>query len=656
MTTHFRQYELHEVLNTSANGKVYRATHKELHQPVALKLFDLSPNLDDFFLGRVLQDMSTLNAYPHPNVLNVYDFDCSKEYRQAWMITEIVSSDLAKYLAQFSGRLPWRNAIKMAYSIATGLKHCHDLGVIHLDIKPSNILVDADGNPKIADFGSSLLLNRSLTQDTDFVPLNQTRWIPNYDWSVSSSLSPRELTGWHMPGIGGTPAYMSPEQWKGSEVNHLSDQYSLGITLFEMLTGDRPYFGDSLVQIANAHQFEDLPEIDKSLDIPGRLEELIRKSTAKSPGQRYQNIGDFAEDLRVLLDDGPRNELRLSNTIFSQSEAFSRVSLTTLYGVPELEEEDQTMIGSFKLQVHSHKGGFGNVFLSKQMRDQLDGKKIATRDAVVKTLYPGIESQEGESYDQLLDSYVNDLLAMEVNDPNCVTVYDAGIIKDQGASEYLRSRIRCSSRTTPGQFASHPLDECGKDGDSSVPLFWIAYEFASEGSLQDIVNRSEFEFEIPVVTDLISQIINGVIYLHKKRIVHRDLKPSNLLNFPENKLWKVSDFGASAVVNEDGYAGTSSTYVTQSGGWSAPEQRLGWPVTFAADVWSLGQIMFYLLTERYAFLEWPGRVPPAPTEINQLVPLAVSDVVLKCLRTESTGRYENASDLSCALKDAGLVS
>jgi len=260
-----KRYEIIEELGRGGMGKVYRVEDKKISQEIALKLINPGIAADKQTLERFNNELKTARMVSHRNVCRMYDL--GEDSGIHFITMEYVRGEDLKSMIRMSGQLGIGTAISISKKICEGLSEAHRLEVIHRDLKPNNIMIDKEGNARIMDFG------------------------------IARSLKAKGITG---SGIMiGTPEYMSPEQVEGKEVDQRSDIYSLGIILYEMLTGRLPFEGDTPFTIGIKHKSE-IPEdpITFNSSIPEDLNRLILRCMEKDKENRFQ----CAEDVRSELE------------------------------------------------------------------------------------------------------------------------------------------------------------------------------------------------------------------------------------------------------------------------------------------------------------------------------------------------------------------
>ena len=265
------RYRIVSELGRGAMGVVYKAHDPVLDRTVALKTIMLGDDVEEReeFQSRFFQEAKAAGRLNHPALITIYDF--GEEGSLAYMAMELLDgTELSKRMAQ--GSLPVPEAISIAEQVAEGLAFAHDNGVIHRDIKPGNITLLPRGRVKIMDFG----IARLKTSD------------------LKTQLGVRL----------GTPKYMSPEQSNGGTIDHRTDIFSLGIVLYEMLTGARLFQGDSLPQVLhNVATFVPPPPSRLKPEVSSLLDLVVMRALAKKPEERYGSAWEMVDDLHNCLQE-----------------------------------------------------------------------------------------------------------------------------------------------------------------------------------------------------------------------------------------------------------------------------------------------------------------------------------------------------------------
>jgi formylglycine-generating enzyme required for sulfatase activity/cephalosporin-C deacetylase-like acetyl esterase/predicted Ser/Thr protein kinase len=264
------RYQVIEELGRGGMGRVYRVLDKKVGEEVALKLIKPEIAADEKTILRFRNELRTARNIGHPNVTRMYDL--GEDEGAHYITMEYVRGEDLKSFIRRSGRLTVDKAVTIAGQVAEGLAEAHRQGVVHRDLKPQNIMIDRDGNARIMDFG------------------------------IARSVKSGGTTGGGV--MIGTPEYMSPEQVEGKTVDQRSDLYSLGIILYEMLTGRVPFKGDSVLSVAMKQKSEPPPDPQRqNLQIPDSLSRLILKCLKKEATERYQTAEDLVAGLKAVEKD-----------------------------------------------------------------------------------------------------------------------------------------------------------------------------------------------------------------------------------------------------------------------------------------------------------------------------------------------------------------
>jgi eukaryotic-like serine/threonine-protein kinase len=272
-------YRIESLIGVGGMGEVYLARDERLGRKAALKLLPDSLTTDDTELSRFKNEARTASALNHPNILTVYEI--GTEGNIQFIATEFIEGVTLR-AALASGRMSAQRALEIAVQIASALAAAHGAGVVHRDIKPENIMLRPDGYAKVLDFGIAKLTEQRRASD---------------DRSVETTALLQTRPGLVL----GTAHYMSPEQARGQKVDARSDIWSLGVVLYEMVTGNPPFRGDTPSDcIAAILTAEPASLSSVSPDVPSKLESILQKALRKNTDERYQTIEEMLAELRNL--------------------------------------------------------------------------------------------------------------------------------------------------------------------------------------------------------------------------------------------------------------------------------------------------------------------------------------------------------------------
>src|SRR5215204_1134063 len=263
------RYKLEARLGSGGMSTVYLARDTTLDRQVAVKVMhrEMSEQADQ--LERFRQEARSVAKLSHPNVVSV--IDAGEDGGHPYIVFEYVEGETLKQRIGRDGALAPQEAIAYAIEVARGLSVAHARNMVHRDIKPQNVLIDAEGRAKLTDFG----ISRQLEQD-------------------GMTATGRVL---------GTTDYVAPEQAMGHPVDQRSDIYSLGVVLYEMLVGQVPFHADSQVGVAMKHVNEELPDVQRRRpEVSAAVALVVERATAKEPGERYQSVAEMTDDLETALE------------------------------------------------------------------------------------------------------------------------------------------------------------------------------------------------------------------------------------------------------------------------------------------------------------------------------------------------------------------
>ncbi len=259
------RYEILEVIGTGGMAVVYKARCHRLNRLVAIKILKDDYLEDEDFRRRFHAESQAVAMFSHPNIVSVYDVSTSVSLEADYIVMELIDGISLKQYMEKKGVLNWKETLHFAMQIAKALEHAHSRGIVHRDIKPHNIMVLKNGSVKVADFGIARMMSKGNTLTKEAL---------------------------------GSVHYISPEQAKGGRVDTRSDIYSLGVVMYEMMTGRPPYDGDSPVSVAIKH-IDGGAALPSTINpnIPGGLEQIIMKAMARELDDRYPTASQMLADM-----------------------------------------------------------------------------------------------------------------------------------------------------------------------------------------------------------------------------------------------------------------------------------------------------------------------------------------------------------------------
>lgn len=274
------RYDIQTMLGVGGMSVVYRARHRLMDRTVAIKMLKRNLKDDNTAMERFRQEAQAASSLNHQNVITVYDFGVTPE-GEAFLVMDYLSGESLRDLIDRKGHVPFKRALSIFEQVAAGLDATHKGGIVHRDLKPGNIflLKQEDGTElaKLVDFGIAKMLPVSGKKQMQLTQTGQ---------------------------VFGSPIYMSPEQCLGRELDARSDIYAFGCLMYETLTGEPPFMGDSILDIMNKHVGEEPKPFEKVIPeaaIPPELEQIMRRCMQKDPQDRFQSVSELCDALTGLM-------------------------------------------------------------------------------------------------------------------------------------------------------------------------------------------------------------------------------------------------------------------------------------------------------------------------------------------------------------------
>ena len=270
------RYELLELIGKGGMSSVWKTHDRLLDRIVAIKILHPHFTEDEEYVERFRREARSVAQLSHPGIVTV--IDRGEDAGRQFIVFECVDGENLKQLLERTGPLPVRDALELALQMGRALSFAHARGLVHRDVKPQNVLLNQEGQAKMTDFG--------IAREVDVQGVT--------------------ITGTVL----GTSEYIAPEQARGQQVDAQTDVYSLGVVLYELLTGEVPYDGDNFVSVALRHVNDPVPNVlDSRPDVPARVAFAVERAMAKSPDDRFDSMQEFVEELQTCLADlDPRSE------------------------------------------------------------------------------------------------------------------------------------------------------------------------------------------------------------------------------------------------------------------------------------------------------------------------------------------------------------
>jgi serine/threonine protein kinase/tetratricopeptide (TPR) repeat protein len=544
------RYEILKMLGEGGMGTVYKAKDRELDRLVALKVIRPEYANHPETIRRFKQELILARQITHRNVIRIFDLGIADSFKFITM-DYVEGRDLSKVLSD-RGKFSVNEACEILRQICSGLEAAHGEGVVHRDLKPQNIMLDAQGRVFLMDFG----LARSM-----------------------------ELVGMTRTGaLIGTPTYMSPEQARGEKADVRTDIFALGVIYYELLTGKRPYKDEPMMAtlIRRTKELATPPsQVDPS--IPQPISDIVMKCLQIKTDLRYQSAEEILRDLNLVLpaqSSSSQSASGLGPQAFSSGSFFGpRYKIESLLG----------------------EGGMGKVYKAQ------DGE--LRRTVALKLVRPELAS-DPSSMDRLKQEI---LLASKVSHKNILRIHDLG---DVGG------------------------------------LKFISMAYVDGRDLHQII-AAEGKLPLPRAVRITRQLCLALEAAHAEGVIHRDLKPQNVLVDLEDQVF-VSDFGLAKSLEVHASMMTSTGEVNGTPRYMSPEQVEAGAVDHRSDLYSLGLILYEMVTADLPFesdsvlqamYQRVTQSPKSPKTLNPDLPDYLVNIIMRCLEKDQAQRYQHARDI-----------
>ncbi|MDD5934384.1 MAG: Stk1 family PASTA domain-containing Ser/Thr kinase [Clostridiales bacterium] len=332
------RYEIIDKVGSGGMADVYKAKCHRLNRYVAIKILKPEYSSDKNFVAKFRGEAQSVAGLSHPNVVNVYDV--GEDEGLYYIVMELVEGITLKRFIERKGRLEIKEAVGIAIQIAQGMEAAHENHIIHRDIKPQNIIISRDGKVKVTDFG------------------------------IAKAVSTNTVT----QNAIGSVHYLSPEQARGGYSDEKSDIYSLGVTIYEMLSGEVPFAGDNSVSVALLHiQGEATPLRELNPDVPVSVEKIVQKCMQKKPERRYLSAADLIADLKRSIINKDGDYVVISNGVVSDSPT---IALT--------DDEMSHIKSAAKTPITTYDNSIKEPNMSKVPKEKEEEEELDTVDSKVE--------------------------------------------------------------------------------------------------------------------------------------------------------------------------------------------------------------------------------------------------------------------------------
>lgn len=457
------RYEFLEKIGTGGMSDVYKAKDQKLNRFVAIKVLKQEFSENSNFVSKFRIEAQAAAGLMHPNIVNVYDV--GEEDGLHYIVMELVEGITLKKYIEKKSRLSVKEAISIAIQVAMGIEAAHNNHVIHRDIKPQNIIISKEGKVKVTDFG----IAKAATSNT-----------------ITSNVM-------------GSVHYTSPEQARGGYSDAKSDIYSLGITMFEMLTGRVPFNGETTVAIAIKHIQEEMPSPRNYVpEIPVSVEQIVFKCTQKSPDRRYQTMAELIGDLKKSLISPDENFVRVVD--FTSQEETKMISDHDMVQIKKqsgkrqpVEREEDWEDEKVRIAGNATGGNGKKKTNSSQPVSKKQNKNVPKKNtkSIKNERYDRYEEDEEEEYNPRMEKITTVLTIIVAIVIGCVLLFLAGravgIIPFGNSTENVDTT---NGNLVMPEVVGKSLAEAQETLDAEGILYEISYDVSNEYSKNTVMNSS----------------------------------------------------------------------------------------------------------------------------------------------------------------------
>ncbi|MGD9345130.1 MAG: serine/threonine-protein kinase [Candidatus Aminicenantes bacterium] len=470
------KYKIIGELGKGAMGIVYKALDPDINREVAIKLirFDMvSEDAEkDEASKRFIREAQSAGNLDHPNIITIYEV--GKHDNQTFIVMQYVAGESLKEAISSGKRYSPLEVVDLMTCLCDALEFAHQNKIIHRDIKPGNILLDKQGRPYLVDFGVARMEMSTMTQSGTIV---------------------------------GTPSYMSPEQIQGIKVDARADIFSLGVIIYEMLTGKRPFEGDHITTIVYKIMNEEPANIrEMKKDLPEGFEHIIKKSLAKDPNQRYKNCKELAADLRSA---GKWSERTIS----------SGLQRAEVLGLQKKGKKRRVFVYAASLVILLLAGAVGAYYLVPGLKDTL------TVPNKKQTIAVEVEPLPGRQLEGVLDVFDENLLKLkelvEKEDYRNAIGLAEQILADDANNAKVRSYLELSENKMK-QLAVAALLQAGKN-HYNQGNYAMCQQTMREVLKQDSNNREAQRYIDLSIRKVAEAEIRTIVDRHRKAEEEKDL-------------------------------------------------------------------------------------------------------------------------------------